>query len=449
MLPFRSAMSPSPCCRWPTSRGWSGAISTPTRRTAWPSTTPKPCATGLASTKKDGSRKSSKPDPARWTARRHVLGVVILKPRSSERPQARICPEDSPWPCPVNKSHRLPWHCHPEAQPKDPQLHLHDFGWNTVPCLTAVAFLTFPEHKALCHRFSTNRGPQMKSELSRRSFLRSSTLAAAACAAAPAVSFAEPKAASGAPSPIKLGIATYTFRNFTREKMIPWLKELKVTSINCKDTTDHLPMDPAAEEKAISDYRSNGIELHAAGTIYFPKDEDQDIANKFEYCKRAGIGVIVAGDPKPAILPRIEKFVKQYDIRFAIHNHGPEDKVFPSPLDVLKAVKDMDPRMGCCIDVGHTARAGTDVVEAIHAAGPRLFNMHMKDLADFKSKESQVAVGQGKMPVREIFAALAQINYKGFVDLEYEIKADDPLPGAIESVAYMRGVLTGMGYKAN
>src|SRR5215469_18397005 len=143
----------------------------------------------------------------------------------------------------------------------------------------------------------------MNFELSRRSFICSSALAAAACAA-PALSFADPKPASGAPSPVKLGIATYTFRNFTRAQMIPWLKQLRVTSINCKDVKDHLPMDPAAQDQALSDYRSNGIELHAAGTIYFPKDEDEDIRAKFEYCKRAGIKVIVAGDPAPATLPR-------------------------------------------------------------------------------------------------------------------------------------------------
>ncbi len=282
----------------------------------------------------------------------------------------------------------------------------------------------------------------MTPDLSRRTFLASAAFAAAA----PAFSFADPKPASGAPSPVKLGIATYTFRNFTRAQMTPWLKQLNVASINCKDVKDHLPADPSAEQQAVSDYHANGIQLHAAGTIYFPKDEDDDIRSKFEYCKRAGIKVIVAGDPVPAALPRIEKFVKQYDIAFAIHNHGPEDKVFPSPLDVLKAVKDLDPRMGCCIDVGHTVRAGTDVVEAIHAAGPRLYNMHIKDLASFTEKESQVAVGQGKMPIHEIFIALAGMKYEGWVDLEYEIHGDDPMPGVIESFAYMRGVLAGMGY---
>ena len=200
-------------------------------------------------------------------------------------------------------------------------------------------------------------------------------------------------------------------------------------------------MDPAEEAKALADYAATGIKLHAAGAIYFTKDEDDDIRAKFEYCKRAGITVIVAGDPAPATLPRIEKFVKEYDIRIAIHNHGPEDKLWPSPLDILKAVKNMDPRLGCCIDVGHTVRAGTDVVQAILEVGPRLFNMHMKDLTNFQSKESQVAVGEGIMPVREIFEALTAIKYPGYVDLEYEINGDDPMPGVIESFGYMRGVL--------
>jgi sugar phosphate isomerase/epimerase len=106
----------------------------------------------------------------------------------------------------------------------------------------------------------------------------------------------------------------------------------------------------------------------------------------------------------------------------------------------------MDPRLGCCIDVGHCVRAGTDVVEAIHACGPRLFNMHMKDLTNFNDKESQVAVGDGRMPIREIFQALIKTNYPGFVDLEYEVHPDDPMPGVIASFAYMRGVLAGMGY---
>ncbi len=284
-------------------------------------------------------------------------------------------------------------------------------------------------------------------KLSRRAFAQSAAIAAAAGAIPePLAAWSQLTEAGGAPSPVRLGLASYTFRNFSRAQLIGFMKQLRLTGLNAKDAKDHLPMAPDEEAQALADYAAAGIHLHAAGTVYFPKDEDDDIRSKFEYARRAGIQVIVAGDPALATLPRVEKFVREYDIRFAIHNHGPEDKVFPSPFDVLKAVKDMDPRMGCCIDVGHCERAGTDVIQAIHAAGPRLFNMHIKDLASFTEKESQVAVGEGKMPIRGIFEALIRIKYPGWVDLEYEIHPDDPMPGVIESFAYMRGVLAGMGY---
>jgi sugar phosphate isomerase/epimerase len=288
----------------------------------------------------------------------------------------------------------------------------------------------------------------MNYDWSRRNFLRSGALAATAISSAGAVSaIAQTYTRESQATAIKLGLASYTFREFTRAQVIAYMKQLNLTALNAKDVKDHLPMDPAQEAAALADYAAVGIQLHAAGAIYFPKDEDDDIRSKFDYCKRAGIRVIVAGDPTPETLPRIEKFVKEYDIRFAIHNHGPEDKIWHSPLDVLKVVHTMDPRMGCCIDVGHTMRAGVDPVHAVHAAGPRLFNMHMKGLATATAKDSQVAVGEGLMPVRGIFEALVATKYEGFVDLEYEIHGDDPMPGVSTSFAYMRGVLAGMGYK--
>jgi sugar phosphate isomerase/epimerase len=286
----------------------------------------------------------------------------------------------------------------------------------------------------------------MKSRFSRRDFIRSGTLAAAAFAASSdAFALAQELPTGVQASPVRLGLASYTFRNFSRAQMIGFMKQLKVFALNAKDVKDHLPIDPQEEATALADYAAAGIRLHAAGAIYFANGEDADIRSKFEYCKRAGIAVIVAGDPAPESLPRIEKFVTEFDIRVAIHNHGPEDQLWRSPLDVLKAVKGMDPRIGCCIDVGHAARAGTDVVQAIHQAGPRLFNLHMKDLTNFQSKESQVAVGEGIIPARGIFEALIATRYKGFVDLEYEIHPDDPMPGVSSSFAYMRGVLAGLG----
>jgi len=285
------------------------------------------------------------------------------------------------------------------------------------------------------------------STLSRRNFVRTGALAAGVFVAPNHVwALAQQRRSSVEASPIRLGLASYTFRNFTRAQLIGFMKQLNVFELNVKDVKDHLPMNAQEEAAALADYAAADIKLHAAGAIYFAKDEDADIRSKFEYCKRAGISVIIAGDPAPETLPGIEKLVKEYDIRLAIHNHGPEDKLWHSPLDVLKAVKSMDPRIGCCIDVGHTVRAGTDVVQAIREAGSRLFNVHMKDLTSFESKESQVAVGDGIMPVQKMFEALIAIQYRGFVDLEYEIHPDDPMPGVIASFAYMRGVLAGMGF---
>ena len=288
----------------------------------------------------------------------------------------------------------------------------------------------------------------MKSATNRRSFLGSGAMVAVGAGLFSGSGLRTIGAESGDRPKIKLGVASYSFHKFDRAHVIEFLKQLNTPWLNCKDVNDHLPMTPpSATDEAVAAYKAAGIELTAVGVIYFPTAEEADIRQKFEYAKRAGVSLIV-GSPTREVLPAVEKFVKQYDIRLAIHNHGPEDKQWPSPLDILNVITPMDPRIGLCIDVGHTARAGTDVVEAIHKAGPRLFDVHIKDLADMKVKESQVAVGDGKMPIRGIFEALNAIGYKGYVDLEYEIHEDDPLPGMVKSFAYMRGVLAGMGYMA-
>jgi hypothetical protein len=283
--------------------------------------------------------------------------------------------------------------------------------------------------------------------LTRRTLLRTGALAAAASLLPSEIQsqtpLHEPSAATALP--IRLGIASYTFRQFDSDHLVKFMHQLKTPYLNLKDV--HLPMTPLDQVAAkAAEYRAAGFTLTAAGNITFAKDDDDDIRPKFEYLKAAGIPIAVCA-PTHENLPRLEKFVKEYNIKLAIHNHGPEDKNFPSPFDVLAAVKNMDPRIGLCMDLGHSLRAGADVVAAIHAAGPRLFDIHIKDLANASSKESQVAVGEGVMPVREIFQTLIQTHYPGNVDLEYEIFPADPMPGVIESFAYMRGVLAGMGHK--
>jgi sugar phosphate isomerase/epimerase len=242
---------------------------------------------------------------------------------------------------------------------------------------------------------------------------------------------------------VKLGVASYSLRKFSREKAIQMTKALGTPYINLKSV--HLPYDasPAEIAAARHEIEAAGLQIVGGGTITFDTDTDEGVRKYFDYAKAAGMPVMVS-TCKPSVVPRVEKFAKRYDIKVAIHNHGPEDENFPSPYDVLKAVKGMDQRMGLCVDIGHTVRTGTDVVRAVADAGPRLFDMHAKDLRDLKAVESQCIVGEGAMPIADIFRQLQAMRYPGYVNLEYEIDADDPLPGMKQSFAYMRGVLAGL-----
>jgi sugar phosphate isomerase/epimerase len=248
---------------------------------------------------------------------------------------------------------------------------------------------------------------------------------------------------------IKLGIASYSFRKFSRQQAIQMAKELGTPYLNVKDFHLALTSTPEEIDAAKKEFADAGIILVGCGNVSFDKDDEADIRHKFEYAKRAGFPLIVCA-PTHVTLPKLEKFVKEYDIKIAVHNHGPEDKNFPTPKSVIEAEKGMDPRCGLCMDIGHTARTGTDIVEAIAEAGPRLLDMHAKDLKDPLNKDwkaardSQVAVGEGVLPIGRIFEQLVKIHYKASVNLEYEINADDPMPGMKESFAYMRGVLKGL-----
>ncbi len=243
---------------------------------------------------------------------------------------------------------------------------------------------------------------------------------------------------------VRLGVASYSLRKFTRAQVIEMVKALGTPYINLKSV--HLPYELPPDELAAArrEIEAAGLQIVGGGTITFDEDSDDGVRKYFEYAKAAGMPVIVA-TADPPILPRIERFAKQYDIKVAIHNHGPEDKRFPSPYDVLKHVRNMDPRMGLCIDIGHTVRTGTDVVRAVADAGPRLLDMHAKDLRDLTAKASQCIVGEGAIPIAEIFRQLEAMRFAGYVNLEYEIDADDPLPGMKQSFAYLRGVLAGLG----
>jgi sugar phosphate isomerase/epimerase len=275
----------------------------------------------------------------------------------------------------------------------------------------------------------------MNPHTTRRGFLGGATILAGSSGAG--------AAAPGDPQDIKLGVASYSLREFSRGLAIRMTRQLNVPYISVKEF--HLPYRAAPEELArgAKEFARAGLKIVSGGVVYIQNDDEDDIRRYFDYAKACGMPMMAIG-PTHQTLPKIEKYVKQYDIAVAIHNHGPEDKHFPSPEVALKAVQGMDPRMGLCIDVGHTVRTGTSAVESIRAAGSRLLDIHIKDLRDLKDAKSQVPVGDGAMPVVEIFKLLKKMNYQGCVNLEYEIEGDSPLLGMAKSFAYMRGVLAGL-----
>lgn len=237
----------------------------------------------------------------------------------------------------------------------------------------------------------------------------------------------------------RLGICSYTFREFQRKLAIELMSQLSVHSVSVKDVHLSYALSPADLAKAAAEFTKAGLTIVSAGNTDLKNENPADMRRYFEYARTCGIPMLVAA-PTHASLPAVEQLVREFDIKVAIHTHGPEDANFPAPKVVLDAVKNMDPRIGLCMDVGHSMRAGADVVAEIANAGPRLFDIHMKDLKNGRDKNSQCDVGEGVMPVVAIFKQLRKSGYRGNVNLEYEIHEDNPLPGAQHSIGYLKGV---------
>jgi sugar phosphate isomerase/epimerase len=282
----------------------------------------------------------------------------------------------------------------------------------------------------------------MTSRLSRRALLGTAAAAAAWSATGARSSAQSAPSAAASGGPLKLGVASYSLREFPLDRALEMAKVLGIKFMTFKDV--HIPRtDPPEATRALrAKIEAAGITIMGGGTITLPNDPVQ-IKRDFEYAKNAGFPLIFVA-PDPAALDTIEQMAKTYDIKVAIHNHGPEDKHWPRPQDAYAAIKSRDKRLGLCIDVGHTLRTGTDPVQSCREFKDRLYDMHVKDLAVKTDAKSQVAVGRGLIDFPGLFRTLVDIGYQGQVGLEYEINAKDPLPGMIESIAYMRGVMAGI-----
>jgi inosose dehydratase len=245
-------------------------------------------------------------------------------------------------------------------------------------------------------------------------------------------------AKSGSPTRFQLGLASYTTREFTVDQTIEMAQRLalKYLCLNPK----HLPLDSSDQQiqQIRQKVQSAGLTLYAAGVVDMTNSQETDRA--FEYAKTAGLEVIVIFT-KSGMLPAIEKKVKQYNIAIAIHNHGPEGGEFPTPLEGYNLIKNMDPRMGLCMDVGHTVRAGADPVAMVHKCKDRLIDVHLKDEDRADADGKPLEVGRGVIDIPGFLAALNRVGYKRTMSLEYEKDGKDPLPGMAESIGYARGAL--------
>jgi sugar phosphate isomerase/epimerase len=239
----------------------------------------------------------------------------------------------------------------------------------------------------------------------------------------------------------KLGLASYSLRKFDLDETLEMTKKVGLEYICFKSF--HLPLDstPAQIRAVVAKVNQVGLTLYGGGVIGM-KNEGQ-INQAFEYAKTAGMKVIVAA-PSHKMLPLIEKKVGQYDIKVAIHNHGPGDEYFPTPAVALEHIKDLDKRIGICHDIGHTKRYGSDPIAETKLCGDRLHDVHIKDVSAATESGHAVEIGRGVIDIPGFMRTLAAMKYDGVVSLEYEKDAEDPMAGLAESVGYVRGVIAAL-----
>jgi sugar phosphate isomerase/epimerase len=278
---------------------------------------------------------------------------------------------------------------------------------------------------------------------SRRKFLRNTSLGITVATLAPLANTAQLLDFNERKNPADLpvGIADYTFLHFDIPQSIKMMQRLDIHSMSIKNF--HLPYDSTKEkiDEVVKEYKDGGISIYGVGVIYMKNKEEVDQA--FEYAKNVGVSIII-GVPEHDQIDYVEQKVKSYNIKLAIHNHGPEDKMYPNPQIAYDLVKNKDPRMGLCLDVGHAQRAGVDPAKAVLKYNKRIFDLHIKDVTKAEQDGKAIETGRGIINFPALVKALRKINYPGHCSIEFEKDMKDPFPGIAESVGYFKGVKDGV-----
>ena len=286
---------------------------------------------------------------------------------------------------------------------------------------------------------------QMAGKQTRRDVLRLAGVGIIAAGLKPETAAAEEIKAAGPSTPLRtgkakfnLGLASYTFKKFTTEQAIAMTKRLGLKYISFKDIHMPLKSTPEAIEKILAAVKEAGLTLYACGVIYMKTEAD--VQQAFDYAKAVGVKMIT-GEPNHSLLGLVDKKVKEYDIKVAIHNHAADDPLYKSPAGVYEKVKDLDKRIGLCMDIGHTQRGGIDPSEAAEQFADRLFDIHLKDVNSATTAGTTVEMGRGVIDLVKFMRTLEKIGYSNVASFEHEKDENDPLPGVAESVGYTRGIL--------
>jgi len=270
----------------------------------------------------------------------------------------------------------------------------------------------------------------------RRNFIKLAALGITGISLPDALS-AFPIQAVASNNKLKLGVASYTLRKFSMEQAIDMTLRCGVKRITFKSM--HLPLeaDEATIQKTVALCRQKGMELYGCGVVTMKTRQDVDQA--FRYARAAGMDMII-GVPFPEVLGYVNEKVQEYNIKLAIHNHGPGDDLYPSAESAYVKIKTLDKRMGLCIDIGHTKRINRDPEKDLIDYFDRVFDIHIKDVTAPSPEGDTCIIGRGVINMVSFLRTVKKLNYQGTLALEYEAEENDPLPGMMESFGFVKGV---------
>ncbi len=293
--------------------------------------------------------------------------------------------------------------------------------------------------------------------MNRRNFMKAGLLAAVASGNAVAETPLTPE--SRGKVSFRLGMAGYTYNKFTIDQTLEALEKFGIHFLCVKDF--HLPLQSTAAEIAAfrKKCEDRGVTPYGVGPIYMQTEDEAKRA--FDYAAALGVPTLVGVPWKPnpdggtqwnkrcqspELCAKVSVLCERYDIRFAIHNHGRNPKtgapnLFGAPADVWEVVKELDRRMGICMDIAYTFADGFDPAEEIRKYAARLFDCHFRNISDPTNGSSGTNSSDGKIDYLKVVKALAATGYEGVCGIELANAFPSNPEWIPLSIGYFKGLM--------